>query len=525
MINRVEKYLPNICVAALTFLGFYLSLGCILNHFYRDGGYILDSAWFAHLISSGDLFLKNPNSLGHLGSEASYYLTHFSPGLAAYSYFSPFKQLSTSYQLGIFLGLITSSSIPLVYTILIGALKPKSTPEKLLLSIYSFLFSIFGITRLLTLDYPHFEAIIPILLAISLYFYCQKKISYFIIFAILACSFREDAGIHGFLIYSSIGLNSLFFPKYRNNYTYKYAFVAALFLASISSFGVIFQLIISNISNTSDSAFQRIYAGDPFFSHLSIDHIIERIISLSSNFQISMPFYILLVLTIACKNNYFIIGYISCIPWAIMGIVAYSDVAGNFSLYYGFPFLLAIIAPFAIINSQVDTVKIDKYSKKFTFIAILFSAPFIIMTSNFKLSNGLPPNHNFMNRIDEGIRVISENADFFRENKILLTTDIASLKPNSFKWFDLAFHQEKLIKETPPGNNLEQAPLGVIYFSGGFEEILANKIIDFYSMRTKNVTLRYEKIYVSIPKRLIEDKDISKNFNKLFKTLSTKTKV
>ena len=170
MTTKSAKHFPTILIIALTFLGFYQSLGCILNHFYVDGGFIMDSAWFSHLISSGDLFLKNPNSLGHLGSEASYYETHFSPGLAAYSYLSPFKNFSTSYQLGIFLGLITSSSIPLTYVTLTKALKTSTALEKIFLAAFSYFFAIFGFTRFLTLDYPHFETLIPIFLAISLYF-------------------------------------------------------------------------------------------------------------------------------------------------------------------------------------------------------------------------------------------------------------------------------------------------------------------------------------------------------------------
>ena len=476
----------------------------------------MDSAWFSHLISSGDLYLRNPSALGHLGSKASYYLTHFSPGLAAYSYLSPFKSLSTSYQLGIFLGLITSSSIPLIYTILTKTLNTTTTLERVCLAAFSYFFSIFGITRFLTLDYPHFETLIPIFLTISLYFYCRKKFLYFIFFSILACSLREDAGIHGFLLYAAIGFNALLFPKYANKYTCKYAFRAAFFLASLSLAGLIFQHIINSFTTADDSAFLRIYAGEPFFGHLNFSHIADRVSSIATNWQISLPFYILLLLSIVSRNNYFVIGYVSCIPWTIMGIVAYSNVAGNFQLYYGFPYLLATIAPFAILNSFIDERKINKEVKKLLFYIVILSIPLIILFSNFKLSNGIPPSQTLINRVDEGVSAIAENNNFFREKNILVTTDVASLKPNSFSWFDLAFHQEEFINKTTSANNSNPSPIGIIYLEGGFENDLANKIQNFYSMRPENIILKHENIRLSIPAYLANSNELSKDFKKLF---------
>ena len=84
------------------------------RHYYIDGGYVMDTAWYAHLISNVNFKLTNPSIFSH-GNPVSYYNTHISPGFFLYALLSPFKNLSYPNQLGIFLGLFQSLTFPLLY--------------------------------------------------------------------------------------------------------------------------------------------------------------------------------------------------------------------------------------------------------------------------------------------------------------------------------------------------------------------------------------------------------------------------
>lgn len=64
-----------LAIAACAFLNWRF----ILVHF-SDGGYLLDSGWFAHLMWSGDLSLPNPRSI----ADFSYYNMHVAPYLALF---------------------------------------------------------------------------------------------------------------------------------------------------------------------------------------------------------------------------------------------------------------------------------------------------------------------------------------------------------------------------------------------------------------------------------------------------------
>ena len=54
------------------------------RHYYIDGGYVMDTAWYAHLISNVDFKLTNPSIFSH-GKPVSYYNTHISPGFFLYA--------------------------------------------------------------------------------------------------------------------------------------------------------------------------------------------------------------------------------------------------------------------------------------------------------------------------------------------------------------------------------------------------------------------------------------------------------
>ena len=86
-------FLENIFVFSGVLLVILLRILWMDRHYYINGGYIMDTAWYAHLISNVSYKLTNPSVISN-GNPISYYNTHISPGFFLYALISPFKNLS-----------------------------------------------------------------------------------------------------------------------------------------------------------------------------------------------------------------------------------------------------------------------------------------------------------------------------------------------------------------------------------------------------------------------------------------------
>ena len=114
-------------------------------------------------------------------------------------------------------------------------------------------------------------------------------------------------------------------------------------------------ILVQKTFFNADSALTRIYLGEPPFSHITFNSLIERLGNFSSSYLwFIIPFLIYYLISIFSRNILFIIGFISCVPWFTLNFLALGGVASKFELYYGFPFLIAILFPFITVNSELD---------------------------------------------------------------------------------------------------------------------------------------------------------------------------
>lgn len=158
--SRAKSILWNLGVFLIA--GFFAT-NYTLNHFYVNGGYMLDSGWFAFLSAhSTNWPISNPPSIG-----GTYFSTHFSP--AFYIFTALHTLLSAagisvpdvswfSITQGFWLALTASS----IFTLLSRNSK-QSTASNVFIAAASIVVAFNGVF-LASIGFPHFEIAIPALL-------------------------------------------------------------------------------------------------------------------------------------------------------------------------------------------------------------------------------------------------------------------------------------------------------------------------------------------------------------------------
>ena len=467
----------------------YLRILWMDNYYYIIGAPVWDTGWFAHLISNPSFNLSNPKVI----LASSYYDTHFSPILSIYAFLSPFKFLEDSTQFAIFIGICKVSCFPLIYFSIKHNFKLKNKYKSLIsLYIFSFLFTVLSEPDRLV-KFPHFEVAIPCLIALSLFFLVRKLYFFLILSLIVALGFREDSGFHIGLIYLLIFFycsyqNSIASEKKQKYKAYKNITLKISYLCLLYSIIAIF---IQKIYFINDNAFSRIYSGESFYSHLKIDFIINRfnqfLISQSNHgFWLITPIIIYILAYILTKNILFLIGFISCLPWFCINLMAVSQIAGTFGAHYGFPFLTGILTPFVLINSDIDKNHIVLKNKYINFLLVFSSTLILILNFNYinKSFSKVPGNYKLATH--KAIRKISLNSRLLKDNNILLSNPVVTFIPDVFEHRDVAIYKKLKLE------NIN----GIIYLKGSYEE---KQILDYlkqifrdYSLGTKECSINKE---------------------------------
>jgi len=486
---NLKDLIEKIFILFGVFLIIYLRIIWMDNHYYIAGAPVWDTGWFAHLISNPSYNLSNPKVI----LESSYYDTHFSPILSIYAFISPFKFLKESTQFAIFIAICKVSCFPLIYFSIKRNFKLKNKYKSLIgLYIFSFLFTVLSEPDRLV-KFPHFEVAIPCLIACSLFFLVRKLYFFLILSLIIAVGFREDAGFHIGLIYILIYFYCLYQERlnlYKKTKYKGYKYISII-ISSLCFLYSILTILIQKIYFINDNAFSRIYSGESFYSHLSIEFIISRFnqlfISQSyKGFWLITPIIIYILFYIFTKNILFLIGFISCLPWFCINLIAVSQIAGSFEAHYGFPFLTGILSPFVLINSDIDNHHID--SKNQYLIFSLFFSSTLILILNFNYINRYFSKVPELHKIgtSEAIKKLSSNSKLLKEKNILLSNPVVSFIPDVFDHRDVAIYKKLNIEEIN----------GIIYMKGSYEE---KQILDYlkqifndYSLKTKECSINQE---------------------------------
>ena len=306
----------------------------VMNHFFVQGAYFLDSGWFAYLVANPVWPLPNPPLL-----DGSYFATHVAgmfylgglfdallPGdavqaLAALQAFWSAVIAAAVLLLAESLGLCARSLGRLAAALLAGA-TALSGPV------------------LVSLGMPHPEIAMPALILLSLALRVRRRwwaAAFVVGLAVLA---REDGGLHAALVYGGLGVWHLLRPARHDAGRRDLAMALGAASAALAI------LLYQDMAFPTDDALTRIYLGDPPLSHLTVDLLRERLaVWFTERLDLMAPLVVLLGWAAVSRRMAPALGVAIVMPWLLVQLVARKTGPAVMLDYYAFPLLLAVAWP------------------------------------------------------------------------------------------------------------------------------------------------------------------------------------
>jgi hypothetical protein len=350
----------------------FLATNYTLNHFYVNGGYMLDSGWFAYLSAhSANWPISNPPSIG-----GTYFSTHFSP---AFYIFSALHTILSAIGIGvsdvswfsITQGLWLALTASSIFALLSSKSRP-TTATNAFISTSSVVVAFNGVF-LASIGFPHFEIAIPALLVAFFASYINGYQKTAIAFLCLGLLMREDAGLHYFGLFFLLGCY-LYFAKGRLiSKEVRFYSLLAVSCFAYSLLAIAIQKIYFDVG---DNALARVYLGEPAFAHISLNFLQDRLDFFARNrLYILVPIILTFILSIYKKSLGLLVGIGAVFPWIIFSLVAISFQAGTLTSYYSFPVAIALFWPsiaYALFSQKNEdsTIKFRISTKDISVIAL-----------------------------------------------------------------------------------------------------------------------------------------------------------
>ena len=362
-------------VAGIPFAAFSV---LVLYHFYVAGAFFFDTGLLTFLLSEPNPRLPTP----HIFGGESFFTTHVTPIFVALALLRSLLPVTDPQFFAAFTGLCHALPGLGVFWLMHSGLGLRRPLGMAVAASVAVPFSFNGLAVAIA-RYPHFEIlIVGTFILFSAALIRRRLVVAGVCFAICLAT-REDAGFHLFTV---LFLLLLFNRRHGVSWQaqrWEIAFAAIALLYSITVLGL--QAAVS----TGQSSFVRIYLGDPPFGTLNFAVVIERLLGwFVYRTYIVLPAIIAAVWALRARNPYIVLGYAAFLPWALLHLIAQSDIAGTLSGYYAYPFMIASFWPLAgvVLGWRFE----DAY--KSTALAVLaFSA--MIAGSFAALSRQYNPGH------------------------------------------------------------------------------------------------------------------------------------
>jgi hypothetical protein len=319
--RRGSIWLATIVALAVPYLVFSRA---VLFHFYVRGAPVLDSGLLADLLWHGDAWLRLPRVVGG----GSYFATHVVPLFWLITAASWAVPTTMAGFFALFFGVSHALLAGAIVWLLVGTHRAPPWIAALLGIGFACGGLAFAIAR-----FPHFETLIP---AFFLLFLAARRTNHprlALLFFVLGLATREDAGLH----YAIVLLLTAAWNRWRG-WEWRYAVAALVWTAAA--------MLIQHAVFPQGSAFVRIYLGDPLFAHLTWPVIAPRL----ANILLNRPYIILpgigaAVWAALARDPRIAFGYLACLPWLALHLLAVGPLAAMLVSYYAFPFLIALAWP------------------------------------------------------------------------------------------------------------------------------------------------------------------------------------
>jgi hypothetical protein len=333
----IGRFPWQIAVAAGMVIGVPLALfyRLILFHFYVRGSFLLDTGLLASLMWHNTTALLAPPSTGGF----SFFEQHVSPVLVLVSAVSYSLPLTMPQLFAAFVGLCHGLLALAVFWLLVSGYGLRRGWPLALASLASLAFAFNGLA-IAMVRYPHFETFGAACLLLFFVALVLERRTIAVIAFLFAIATREDVGLHAFgFLAIWAGLNWLQgFPWRHSRWIIGFAAAGLVYSATV--------LLLQHHAFPGSSAFVRVYLGHPPWSQVSVGLVTGRLLGwVWLHCAILLPTVAAVAWSVRTRNPTIIAAYIACIPWALLHLLAVSDLAGLMFGYYAYPFLIAMAWP------------------------------------------------------------------------------------------------------------------------------------------------------------------------------------
>ncbi len=343
------------------YLSYRLAANYIVNQFYVSGSQV-DTYLYSTLFWHCDLMQNIPGNYVR-GSYLRLHFSFFSLIPCAVSHILPVERIA---YLGSVMGTL-HAFLGSVMMLLLHLLWPqRSAGAVFLKALAGFAFSL-NICAQAVLSQAHVELAAPPLLLLFLLALVLRKHVAAGLALILAFSVREDVGFHLFgLMFLVLAVDWVRGLRGREQATWAiYALIA--FAYSVFAFTMM-RYAIKDYGNLTN-----VYLGSNWFSHLTYEKMAGRLtLYLNERSWIWISWLVAGAWAVVARNPYIVLGYAAFIPWILLSFIAKSSAAGNLSMHYGYPFLLAGAWPFIAIMPEFANMRGIK-ARNATLVPVVFA--------------------------------------------------------------------------------------------------------------------------------------------------------
>lgn len=458
--RRLEQCGALFAAVAVFAIPFAAFTGLVLYQFYVKGSFLLDSGWFAYVMSADGLGLPNPASLGG----GSFFTTHIAPIFLLTGLLRRLLALSDPQFFALFIGLCHALPGLGVFWALRAGFGLRGAVSITAATLVALAFAFNGLALAIA-RYPHFEILIvgcAILFAVALV--RRRLVAAALCFAV-ALATREDAGFHLFAILCVlIALNRWYGIAWREQRA-ELAFAAAALAYAAAA--VVVQLAIA----TGPSALARIYIGEPPFAGLSLAVVAGRLIGyLAYRAYLVLPAMIALFWAVRTRNPYILVGYVAFVPWAALQLIAHSDIAGTLSGYYAYPFMIACFWPLVgVLLDRRRRGAAEGATIPLLAFSVMIAASFVSVAEQYNpggldLPRGffLPPGPDRQAATERAVTELARSKT--QLGAVLVDGSVLALAPDAFGW-------SESVQGRGPGR-----PDAVAYFEHGYEAARAGRV-------------------------------------------------
>jgi hypothetical protein len=332
--SRVVRFVPPVVAGWLPAL--LLGIGSaiyILNHFFVNAPYLLDSGFYSALIYHAGISPQNPNIA--LNFAPDYFTFHFSPYVVVFSLLSYIQPLQRIEYYALFQGLVYAPLGAVTYAVS-RHLEPDRMLRRILITLAAALAFSFSGLVLTFIGYPHYEPAMCAFICFALLFVISGRVLLAWLFIVLAAMVREYGGFH-----TGLALMPLLYLRWRGvsmPVTVRQLITMIGGACAMSIAGVAFQKIFF-----ATTTLNHIYLGSPPFHHVTSELLATR----ADNFiiwckHIYYPFLATCLIAILRRDARYLLGWVATVPWFLLNILALQDVKATFFGYTAIPFVVSI---------------------------------------------------------------------------------------------------------------------------------------------------------------------------------------